>query len=90
MYASIISFGFTPIVWGFTSLTTATLGMGGWLVLTQRGLAPLQKRQALLDTLTDELTRLRLLDYTCAAVPPGRVERGLAVKQIITKGSLFL
>ena len=43
----------------FTSLTTATLGMGGWLILAQKGLSPLKKRQALLDALTDELTRLK-------------------------------
>ena len=30
----------------FTSLTDATLGMSGWLDLTQRGLAPRKKRQA--------------------------------------------
>jgi len=31
-----------------TSLTTATIGMSGWLDLTQLGLAPNQKHQALL------------------------------------------
>jgi len=31
-----------------TSSTTATLGMSGWLDLTQSGLAPNQKHQALL------------------------------------------
>ena len=30
----------------FTSLTDATLGMSGWLDLTQRELAPRKKRQA--------------------------------------------
>src|SRR5262249_13146628 len=34
-----------------TSSIAATLGMSGWLLLTQQGLSPCQKRQALLDAL---------------------------------------
>ncbi len=43
VYASIVSFDDL-----FTSSTTATLGMSGWLNLTQLGLAPNQKHQAFL------------------------------------------
>jgi hypothetical protein len=43
VYASIVSFD----DW-LTSSTTATLGMSGWLDLTQSGLAPNQKHQAFL------------------------------------------
>jgi hypothetical protein len=34
------------------SFTAATLGMSGWLGLTQQGLAPCKKRQASLGALT--------------------------------------
>ena len=40
-----------------TSSIAATLGMSGWLLLTQQGLSPCQKRQALLDALTPALSR---------------------------------
>jgi len=36
----------------FTSFTVATLGMSGWLNLTQQGLSPCKKRQASLGALT--------------------------------------
>jgi len=36
-----------------TSSIAATLGMSGWLILAQQGLAPCQKRQASLDALTN-------------------------------------
>jgi hypothetical protein len=41
-----------PFIRASISVTHATLGMGGWLTLTQPGLAPGKKRQASLDALT--------------------------------------
>ena len=42
-----------------TSSTGATLGISGWLDLTQQGLAPCKKRQAVLGALTLRLSRAR-------------------------------
>jgi len=59
------SFGFgTPWTVLATSSIAATLGMNGWLDLIQRGLAPLQKRQASLGALTVELSRAAALPGT--------------------------
>ena len=53
MYASTVSFGFVS-----TSYAVATLGMSGWLDLTQQGLSPCKKRQASLGAPTLELSCL--------------------------------
>ena len=42
-----------------TSSIAATLGMSGWLLLTQQGLSPCKKRQASLDALTIEFSGCR-------------------------------
>lgn len=51
MYASTVSFGYTTPP-STTFVAVATLGMDGWLALTQRGLSPLKKRQASLGAPT--------------------------------------
>ena len=42
----------TPLTELGSSFIMATLGMGGWLALTQQGLSPCKKRQASLGALT--------------------------------------
>jgi hypothetical protein len=56
-----------------TSSTTATLGMGGWLTLTQWGLSPLQKRQASLGALTAGAQGISALDELPKFKEPGCV-----------------
>jgi len=46
-----------PCCSAFTSFTGATLGMSGWLDLTQQGLTPCKKRQASLGALTLAVSR---------------------------------
>ena len=64
--------------------------MGGWLILTQKGLSPLKKRQASLDALTDELTCYQVFLVLIMEPKPIRdiktgsqVERG--VRKFITR-----
>jgi len=52
----------------FTSFTVATLGMSGWLNLTQQGLSPCKKRQASLGALTFRFSRREYARLSLALV----------------------